>query len=147
MRPRQRRPWRWSLLSSLRGISHFKSVMGAQLNLIETIGSGATINELTGTEAAPGASAQVVHASESDKAFLILRDLPLLASGQEFEIWSIREGVPSSVGTFAKGAEREQLVSFSADMSGAQNIGISIEPKNGSPTGQPTGPIVLLGPY
>ena len=119
----------------------------AQLNLIETIGSGATILELTGTEAAPGASAQLIHALDSDRVFLILRDLPLLASGEEFEIWSIRQGVPNSLGNFAKGAEREQLVSFSADMSDAQNIGISIEPKNGSPTGQPTGPIVLMGSF
>jgi len=117
-----------------------------QLNLIETIGSGAAVIELKGTEAALDASAQLVQAADGNIAFLILRDLPLLASGEEFEIWSIGEGVPISVGTFAKETGREQLVSFSADFSDAQNIGISIEPENGSPTGQPTGPIVLLGP-
>ena len=119
----------------------------AQLNLIETIGSGAAIFELNGTETAPDASAQLIHALDSDRVFLILRDLPLLDSGKEFEIWSIRAGVLKSVGTFAKRAERQQLVSFFADFSDAQNIGISIEPKNGSPTGQPTGPIVLLGSF
>lgn len=122
-------------------------ITATQLDLIETIGSGATTLKLNGTEAAPGASAQLIHALDSDTVFLILRDLPSLASAEEFEIWIIREGVPNSVGTFARGSERERLVSFSADMSDAQNIGISIEPENGSPTGQPTGPIVLLGSF
>lgn len=98
-----------------------------------------------GGETAPDASAQLIQALDGDRVFLILRNLPRLSSEEVFEIWSIREGVPNSVGTFAMDSEREQLVSFSADISQAQNIGISIEPKNGSPTGQPTGPIVLLG--
>ena len=104
----------------------------AQVNLIKTIGSGATILELTGTEAALDASAQLIQANDSDKAFLILRNLPSLASGEEFEIWSIQAGVPISVGTFPKETDQEQLVSFSADFSAAQNIGISIEPEHGS---------------
>ena len=116
-----------------------------QLNLIETIWSGATILELTGTEDAPDASARLVQAPDGDNVFLLPRNLPLLASDQEYEVWSIEEGVPVSVGTFALSDGRERLVSFSADMSNAQTIGISIEQKGGSPTGQPLGPIVLLG--
>jgi len=118
-----------------------------QLNLIETIGTGATIHKLSGTEAAPDASAQLVSAIDTDIVFLLLQNLPLLASSQTFEVWSIQDDLPVSVGTFAPGAGQDQLVSFSADFSNAQNIGISIEPQGGSPTSLPTGPIVLLGSY
>ena len=121
-----------------------RGITAEQFNLIETIGLGATILELTGTEAAPNASARLIQSPDSYKVFLLLRNLPLLDSGQEFEIWSIREGVPVSVGTFGLSAG-EQLVSFFADISNAQSIGISIEQKGGSSTGQPLGPIVLLG--
>ena len=121
-----------------------RDLTAEQFNLIETIGLGATILELTGTEAVPNASARLIQSPDSYKVFLLLRNLPLLDSSQEFEIWSIREGVPVSVGTFGLSAG-EQLVSFFADISNAQNIGISIEQKGGSSTGQPLGPIVLLG--
>ena len=118
-----------------------------QLNLIETIAQGSTILELTGTEAAPDATARVVRSADGKKVFLLLGNLPVLASDREFQVWSIREGVRKSVGTFAPNVERERLVSFLVDISDAQNIGISIEQKGGSPTGQPLGPVVLLGSY
>ena len=116
-----------------------------QRNLIEAIRSGARIFELSGTEAAPEASARLVQPVDSVRVFLLVQNLPQLPSGQLYEVWSITEGAPTSVGTFALTTDREQLTTLFVDFTSAQAIGISIEQKGGSPTGRPIGPIVLLG--
>ena len=77
--------------------------------------------------------------------FVLVRNLPALPEDREYEVWSIKEDVATSVGTFALASVPEQLVTLGVDFSGASAVGISIEQKGGSPTGKPEGSIVLLG--
>ena len=116
-----------------------------QRSLIEAIRAGATLFELSGTKDAPEASARLVQAPGSITVFVLVKNLPALPKDQEYEVWSIKGDVATSVGTFALPSAPEQLVTLAVDFSGASAVGISIEQKGGSPTGKPEGPIVLLG--
>lgn len=70
------------------------------------------------------------------------------APGQVPELWLVREGgTPESLGVFdADQPLRLQLSpdAISGDLSGGV-LAISLEPEGGSPTGQPTGPVVGHG--
>ena len=77
--------------------------------------------------------------------FLLVRNLPRLQADQVYEVWRIAGDVPSSAGTFGRGDDADQFVTLSVDFSTADAVGVSIEPKGGSPTRKPTGTIVLLG--
>ncbi|MFC6658304.1 anti-sigma factor domain-containing protein [Roseibium salinum] len=70
------------------------------------------------------------------------------ASGRDFELWVIDGGAPVSLGVIPVGASvdvsvqrphRELLAKEDAALA------VSLEPEGGSPTGQPTGPVVALG--
>lgn len=114
----------------------------AQRELIEAIAQGGGITQLSGTEAAPEASGSLVQGPKGEKAFLLVHNLPRLASDREFQAWLIVGEIPSSAGTFASDALDQPVVLF-RDFSDADAIGVSIEPVGGSPA--PTGAIVLLG--
>lgn len=70
-----------------------------------------------------------------------------IAINRSFELWALpRRGKPVSLGTVEAGPgglARKRLVR--AEMRSVQAFAISIEPRGGSPTGQPTGPIVYQG--
>lgn len=108
------------------------------------IASGARVSQLSGTDAAPTAGASLVQAPENSKDFLLVRNLPRLPAGREYQVWSITDEVPVSAGTFVSADGSNQLITLSADFSNADVIGVSIEPLGGSVA--PTGDIVLLGP-
>lgn len=114
-----------------------------QQRLIRALPAGASLSHLAGTESAPQASGTLVYSFGGREALLLVRNLPSLEREQVYQVWSITGKEPTGVGIFTLTNAREQLVSLSTDFSGADAIGISIEPKGGS--SKPTGAIVLLG--
>ena len=68
--------------------------------------------------------------------------------GRDFELW-IAEGsdAPISLGVIPAGESTEVAVSEQARaiLTNAAHMAISLEPRGGSPTGQPTGPVLALG--
>lgn len=69
-------------------------------------------------------------------------------AGKSFELWLIDEdiGTPRSLGLVDNHrAVRPQLASFSRRSITRATYAVSLEPEGGSPTGQPTGPIVYTG--
>jgi anti-sigma-K factor RskA len=67
-----------------------------------------------------------------------------LEPGQVFELWTIPEGgAPVSLGVFEP-SETFRLAAETLLEDGAL-LAVSLEPAGGSPTGQPTGPVVALG--
>ena len=134
-------PWRWTT-----GIA----VLGLMALLIWTpVPPEATVSGLVGV--VQGAQAQplwVLNASRGDHS-LTLRSLPptLPAShDQDFELWLLPEsGVPVSLSVLpTQGAELRITLSNEQVMQLLQSrsLAISLEPHGGSPTGQPTGPVV-----
>lgn len=71
-----------------------------------------------------------------------------LASDKDFELWLIEgKNTPVSVGVVPVGATAQLTPSAIVQEKLAQGavLAISLEPKGGSPTGQPTGPVVAAG--
>lgn len=116
-----------------------------QEQLLDAIAAGARISLLAGTEAAPQASATLIQEPGAGSAFLLVNNLPPLPDSQQYQVWRITGESPASAGIFGGKDSMEQLVLLPADFFGADAVGVSIEPRGGSP--QPTGAIVLLGNF
>lgn len=98
----------------------------------------------------------VLHAPQrADAAFVATggrNGLLLHALAQEsppgdrgFELWAIAAGAkPQSLGVIPPDG-RIELGRLPVALGEGMTLAISIEPKTGSPTGQPTGPVVFLG--
>lgn len=70
------------------------------------------------------------------------------ASGHDFELWMIEgDDPPVSMGVIPVGSAAHIAVSEAARARLAQGavLAVSLEPSGGSPTGQPTGPVVAAG--
>lgn len=67
-------------------------------------------------------------------------------SDRSFELWAIAPGAarPQSLGLIAAD-DRLELGALPAALRDGGTLAISIEPAGGSPTGQPTGPVVFAG--
>lgn len=66
--------------------------------------------------------------------------------GKSYELWMLPgEGKPVSMGVLpAAGSEKHPLpAALAARLAKAKGLAVSIEPPGGSPTGQPTGPVVF----
>lgn len=89
----------------------------------------------------------VMNASAGDHS-LTLKSLPPAAVGaeQDYELWLLSEsGVPISLTVLpTEGAELRITLSDAQvrELLKSRSLAISLEPKGGSPTGQPTGPVV-----
>ena len=132
----------WNVILQVR-LADRGDVVFEQQQFIDAIAQGGQVFRLAGTEAEPDATAALVQAPETDRSILVVRDLPKLPRGREYQVWRIKDDVPAGAGTFASLGEREQLFTLSTDFSGADAIGVSVEPAGGSFA--PTGDIVLLG--
>ena len=77
--------------------------------------------------AAPGAEARLVYFKDRKQIVLSASGLPKLGSGQVYEMWLIRNGVPvdKGIGTSTSGDLGAQL---SADLTQFQQFAITIEP-------------------
>lgn len=70
------------------------------------------------------------------------------AAGKDFELWMIEgKNPPVSMGVIPVGSTAHIVVSPEAQQKLAQGavLAVSLEPAGGSPTGQPTGPVVAAG--
>jgi anti-sigma-K factor RskA len=78
--------------------------------------------------------------------------LPARQGGRDYdyELWALPAGAPPvSLGVLPAtgGASRHALSSRQLDaLAASMQVAVSIEPAGGSPTGQPTGPVVLTAP-
>ncbi|MER8463148.1 anti-sigma factor [Mesorhizobium sp. M1396] len=70
------------------------------------------------------------------------------AAGKDFELWMIEgKNPPVSMGVIPAGATARIIVPAASQQKLAQGavLAVSVEPSGGSPTGQPTGPVVAAG--
>ena len=112
---------------------------------IQTISQGSPILQLPGTENAPNSAATLVSHPEGTATLILVRNLPALPSGREFEVWKIIGGIPTSAGTFATDDDSDRIITLFSNLLDADSVAISIEVVGGSPTGSPLGDIVVAG--
>lgn len=70
-------------------------------------------------------------------------------AGKSYELWMIPDGgKPVPMGLMNQTGEASETVSpeLLARLAGAKALAISLEPQGGSPTGQPTGPVLWVAP-
>jgi len=75
-----------------------------------------------------------------------VHDLP---AGSSHELWALVEGgAPVSLGLMPHTGDHHRVLTASqrAALGKAKQIAVSLEPEGGSPTGSPTGPVLLVAP-
>jgi anti-sigma-K factor RskA len=76
-----------------------------------------------------------------------VHDLP---PGKAHELWALPEGdgAPVSLGLMPHTGDHHRVLTATqrAALAGSKQIAVSLEPAGGSPTGAPTGPVLLVAP-
>lgn len=68
------------------------------------------------------------------------------ATRQSLELWVVESGGPRSLGVLPSTGEAEMPLPKNMPMQGDLTLAVSLEPHGGSPTGSPTGPVILAAP-
>jgi anti-sigma-K factor RskA len=101
---------------------------------------------LAGADAKPGLIATASHGER----YLTLKSVgnTAPAAGRVFELWALPQaGVPRSLGVIPPGGVVRVPLPAPVDesLSNIPALAVSLEPPGGSPTGQPTGPVLYSG--
>ncbi len=79
----------------------------------------------------------------------VVQEHPTMAPGTEWELWMLPPGkaAPVSLGLITTDVDQTMRLkrALAGRMGEAWGIAMSIEPKGGSPTGAPTGPVIFKG--
>ena len=79
----------------------------------------------------------------------VVQEHPTMAAGTSWEMWMLPPGkaAPVSLGLISTDADQVMKLkpALAVRMDGAWGIAMSVEPKDGSPTGAPTGPVIFKG--
>jgi anti-sigma-K factor RskA len=67
---------------------------------------------------------------------------PAAAKDRDAELWLITDAGPVSLGVIPQAGEVRRGLPQGAAFAAGGTVAVSLEPKGGSPTGQPTGPVV-----
>jgi anti-sigma-K factor RskA len=126
------------LVMGLAGLLYWRSVQTVRATVVATISakSGEHVWEL---EVFGNLDRLVAHAAQ----------LPARPAGRDYELWALpKGGAPVSLGVLpAAGATSRTLTAIQKQaLANSSQVAVSIEPRGGSPTGQPTGDIVFTAP-
>jgi anti-sigma-K factor RskA len=85
----------------------------------------------------------------SDQLSIRTLDPSIQVAGRSLELWALPEGkAPKSLGVISETQKVSLKLAGAADESLADvpTLAVSLEPRGGSPTGAPTGPVLFTGP-
>lgn len=83
--------------------------------------------------------------SVSQRGHLTVRaggEAPPAAAGRDAELWLITDAGPRSLGVIPQAGELQREVASQLPIGPGRALAVSLEPKGGSTTGAPTGPVV-----
>lgn len=139
------RTWLRALAASL--------VVAAGLAALYQAGKPGPITQQARLAVSSGAAAWTVevHAAGLAGAQLVVRTASLERPqpGHDYELWALPAGgKPVSLGVLPAGGELRHALSASQRraLARSRQLAVSLEPAGGSPTGQPTGPVVATAP-
>lgn len=97
-----------------------------------------------------GGTARLVASFDPDRRSLVVAPAAGVEAvpGHSHELWLIpADGKPRSMGLVAPGAPRRMAIAapLLAEMKPEATLALSVEPTGGSPSGQPTGPVIASG--
>jgi anti-sigma-K factor RskA len=141
-RPRRWRTWSLAAAASLIAVGLVVGLImharHAELQTIAVLGRDAT-QPLWRIERTQEATALTIEVVGSVQA----------AKDSAFELWALpRGGNPVSLGILPASGTTQRMLSAAqrAALLAADKIAVSVEPSGGSPTGSPTGPIIIVAP-
>jgi anti-sigma-K factor RskA len=144
---RTRSQWGWNGLYSWRLLSGALAlVLAIGLGLYPGTVERAARAQLMAVLQTPEAKAALVVRVAADGSLHVrtLEDLAATASGKTMELWIITPGQqPLSAGLLP--ANGGITLAHRPGLSVLHQLAVSLEPPGGSPTGQPTGPVVMRG--
>jgi len=109
----------------------------------------AVMNDDKGQPAMVVSWPQMKAAREPYVRIKVLQEHPSMAPGTAWELWMLPpgKGAPVSMGLISTDAHQvmELKPALAHRMEGAWGVAMSVEPKGGSPTGTPTGPVIFKG--
>jgi anti-sigma-K factor RskA len=143
----------WNRLPFWRGLAAFASVAAIGLAVLlanPTPTPPPIVVVLAPTGAASGAtpSPTLVASISGDRSTLVARPIvPVsIQPDRALELWAVpTSGAPRSLGLLPGGSATVAL--RGKVLAGADTLAVSLEPAGGSPTGQPTGPILYAGKF
>jgi anti-sigma-K factor RskA len=102
--------------------------------------------DLSGVEPNAQAFGKVVIDPNRGTGIVYMYRLPQAPEGMEYQLWVMREGKPTSVGTFTVADDGSGMLSMNAvpDPTEIASFEVTIEPAGGMP--EPTGMMYLTGP-
>lgn len=102
--------------------------------------------DLQGVDPNPQAFGKVVMDPEKGAAVVYMYKLPQTPKGMEYQLWVMREGKPTSVGTFTVNKDGSAMLAMNeiSDPSKIASFLVTIEPEGGQKV--PTGMMYLTGP-
>lgn len=139
----------WASLAFWRGLAAAAVAALLLAVAVPYLGPPPSQTELVASLAADGSDVRYVAVYDAGRNEVRLSRLAgQLASDKDFELWLIEgKNAPVSVGVVPAGTTAQLVPSAPLRQKLAQGavLAISLEPKGGSPTGQPTGPVVAAG--
>jgi len=146
------RSWRWKALSGASSLIAASLLVALFLRPAgpPPLAPAPQVPPLVASLAATGAQKAGPVAAVYDKASgqIRLASATLAPDGKAAELWAIpADGVPRAIGLLSHGRPTSLVLpaSLRAQMATGLTLAISIEPRGGSPTGLPTGPVVAAG--
>ncbi len=142
------RLWRWVGIGASLAAAALASVwlVSIQQTPVATTGNGYMVANLARNDGVAGWTATI----DLQRALLVIVPANVMrtTSDRSTELWLVPPGSkPISLGVIA--ADQPAMVRLPHDMlarlSGQAVLAVSLEPRGGSPTGQPTGPILAKG--
>jgi anti-sigma-K factor RskA len=94
--------------------------------------SNTLVVNMVGTKVAPKSSANVYWDSASTNVYLVVRNMPVLPTDKQYQLWALIDGKPKDLGVFD--ATNEKIILKMKNTQKAQAFAITIEKKGGSPS-------------
>jgi anti-sigma-K factor RskA len=95
------------------------------------VGNAIVVN-MVGTRIAPKSSANVYWDSTNSKVYLVVKNMPQLASDKQYQLWALIDNKQKSLGVFD--ATDKNIILKMGSTKKAQAFAITIEKKGGNPT-------------
>lgn len=146
----QARPWFWSSLALWRGLAGAATLAFVLAMALPVFRPAVPSDRLAASLTAEGSSVTYLVLYDSATGSVSLAHMsgdPV--EGHDFQLWIARGAeAPVSLGVIPAGVSTRVPVTsdqIRALMTTAAHMAISLEPPGGSPTGQPTGPVLAVG--